>query len=108
MSNTITITRQEYQDLIDARDHAVAMRGVAAGEEVFTSEQAAAYAAAPTPLAFYRRDRGMTQADLARAVGRSQAFVAQMESGTRVGDVVLYAKLAQALRTSIEDLVPGA
>ena len=32
MNGTITLTGTEHQDLMDARDHAVAMREVAAGK----------------------------------------------------------------------------
>jgi DNA-binding XRE family transcriptional regulator len=100
------LTRQEYEDLIDARDHAVAMRDVATGAmETLSDAEMDAYLAAPTPLAFWRRRRGLTQAALAAAVGVSQPYLAQIETGARKGDVRLYARMAKALRLRIEDLV---
>jgi transcriptional regulator with XRE-family HTH domain len=63
------------------------------------------YLAAPTPLAFWRKKRGYTQASLAAEAGLSQPYVAQMEGGQRVGDVTTLAKLARLLRVRIEDLV---
>lgn len=106
MSDTVTLTRAEYQDLIDARDHAIAMRQVAAG--VMPTVPACAvddYLAASTPLAFWRKHRGFTQAALAGEVGITQPYLAQIEGGRRVGDVTLYSKLARVLRVRMEDLV---
>ena len=36
MPDTITLTREEYEDLVDARDHANAMREIATGAGVAT------------------------------------------------------------------------
>jgi DNA-binding XRE family transcriptional regulator len=106
MSEIVTLTRQEYEDLIDSRDHAVAMRDVATGAmETLSDAEMDAYLAAPTPIAFWRRKRGLTQAALGAMVGVSQPYLAQIESGARTGDVRLYARMAKALRLRIEDLV---
>lgn len=107
MSDTVTLTRQEYEDLVDARDAAVALREVATGAmETLSEAEVDAYLAAATPLAFWRRKRDMTQAALAAAVGISQPYLAQMEGGGRVGDVRLYARIAKALRLRLEDVIP--
>jgi DNA-binding XRE family transcriptional regulator len=99
----VTLT---WQDLIDARDHAVAMREVAAGVmETLSEDELDAYLATLTPLAFWRRRRGLTQAALAAVVGASQPFLAQIETGRREGGVHLYARLAEALKVRIEDLL---
>ncbi len=107
MSDTITLSRAEYQDLVDARDAALAMRDVANGTMPVLSEaEVDAYLAAPTPLAFWRKQRGLTQTALAAQLEISQPYLAQIEGGHRGGDVVLYSKLASALKMRIEDLVP--
>jgi DNA-binding XRE family transcriptional regulator len=103
----VVISRQEYQDLLDARDHAAAMGAVAAGADTFTDAELDEYLAAQTPLAYWRKRRGMTQAQLAAGVAISQPYLAQLKAGKRTGDVTLYARLAEALRLRIEDLVPG-
>jgi DNA-binding XRE family transcriptional regulator len=106
MSDTITLSRQEYEDLIDARDHAVAMRDVATGAmATLTDEELDDYLAEPSPLAFWRRHRRLTQAALAAEVGVSQPYLAQIERGARMGDVRLYAQIAKTLRVRIEDLL---
>jgi DNA-binding XRE family transcriptional regulator len=102
----VVLSRQEDQDLLDARDHAAAMREVASGADTLTHAELDEYLAAPTPLAYWRKRRDLTQARLASRVEISQPYLAQLESGRRVGDVTLYAKLAAVLRLRIEDLVP--
>jgi DNA-binding XRE family transcriptional regulator len=106
MADTVTLTREEYEDLVDARDHAVAMRDVATGAmETLGEEELDAYLAARTPLAFWRKHRGLTQAALAAEAGVTQPYLAQIEKGIRTGDVRLYARLARTLRVRMEDLV---
>ena len=102
----VVIQPQEYQDLLDTRDHAAAMRAIADGADTLTDAELGDYLAAPTPLAYWRKRRSMTQAQLAAALEVSQPYLAQLETGKRTGDVVLYARLAEALRLRIEDLVP--
>jgi DNA-binding XRE family transcriptional regulator len=102
----VVLSRQEYQDLLDARDHAAAMRSVAAGADVLGDAELGEYLAAPTPLAYWRKRRGMTQPQLAAQLDISQPYLAQLETGRRVGDVLLYSRLAKALGLRIEDLVP--
>lgn len=107
-TDTLTLTKTEYQDLIDARDHAIAMRDVTSGSaETLSDTELDAFLAAPTPLAYWRRRRGLTQSALSHVVGVSQPYLAQVEHGRRVGDIKLYAKLAEALGVRMEDLVPG-
>jgi DNA-binding XRE family transcriptional regulator len=102
----VTITDTEYQELVDARDHAVAMRDVANGTlETLTDAEMDAYLAAPTPLAYWRKRRGITQTALAARIHRSQPYIAQLESGARSGDVVTLSAIGRVLGTRIEDLI---
>lgn len=103
--NSITLSGEEYQDLIDARDHAIAMRDVANGAPLLTADEVEAFVNAPTPLAFWRKYRGFSQTTLAEQLSISQAYLAQIETSKRVGDIRLYAKLAGALGLRIEDLI---
>jgi len=98
------------EELEDARDSAIAdtvLADIAAGGETFSQEEVDALLAAPTPLAFWRKHRGFTQASLAAKVGVSQSYIAQIETGRRTGEVDLYRRLAEALSLTIEDLVAG-
>jgi DNA-binding XRE family transcriptional regulator len=105
----VTMTAEEYQDLIDGRDAAVAMREIAAGTMPTVAEaDLDAYLAAPTPLAFWRKYRGMTQIELSQAADISQPYLAQLENGQREGAVSVYARLAKLLHVRIDDLVAEA
>lgn len=105
-ADTITLTRADYENLIDARDHAQAMREVATSAmETLSETELDAYLTAQSPLAFWRKQRGLTQAALAATAGITQPYLAQIEGGSRGGDVALFARFAQTLRVRIEDLV---
>jgi DNA-binding XRE family transcriptional regulator len=101
----VSLPRAEYQDLIDARDHAVAMRKIAAGAHVLAEAELDAFLAAPSPLAFWRNRAGLTQAALAQQAGITQPFLAQIESGAREGTVTTLKRIAKALSLRIEDLI---
>lgn len=106
-NDTVILRRADYEDLIDARDHAQAMRDVATGAmETLSDAELDAYLAAQSPLAFWRKHRGLTQTAMAAATGITQPYLAQIEGGSRGGDVALFAKFARTLRVRIEDLVP--
>ena len=98
-----------YEALLDARDAAHARSvadAVVRGEmEVFTSAEVDELFAAPTPLAFWRNRRGLTQAVLAKRVGISQSYLAGLEKGKRKGDPTHFLKLARALNVPMEALV---
>jgi DNA-binding XRE family transcriptional regulator len=103
----VTMTAEEYEDLIDARDAEAAMRAVAAGTlQTLSGDDVDAYLAAPTPVAFWRKHRGLTQADLAGAIGVSQPYLAQLENGRREGSVSIYRRLARQLDLSVDELLP--
>lgn len=105
----VTMTAEEYQDLVDARDAEVAMRAVAAGTlQTLSGDDVDAYLAAATPLAFWRKHRGLTQAEMAQAIGVSQPYLAQLENGQREGSVSVYQRLARRLRLSVDELLPDA
>ena len=55
-----------------------------------------------------RETREMSQVDLARLVNRSEAFISQLESGVRGASAETLVLLAQALRTSIDELLAEA
>ena len=90
--------RADRQHLIDARDAAIAMRGIAVGTMPTVAEaDVEAYLAAASPLAFWRKHRGMTQVALSQAAGISQPYLAQLENGQREASVGVYARLGQVL-----------
>jgi hypothetical protein len=89
----VTMTADEYQDLIDARDAEAAMRSVEAGTmPTIADADVDAFLAAPTPFAFWRKQRGLTQSELAAAVAISQPYLHQLENGQRDAMASVYPK----------------
>ena len=103
----VVIPAQEFDELVDARDHAQAMAAYRRGDgDWLTDAEMAEFLAASSPLAFWRQRRHLTQVQLAASVGISQGYLAQIETGKRTGDVALYRRLARQLGVAIEDLIP--
>jgi len=58
----------------------------------------------PKPLAELRRERGLTQAELAKLIGVTTSAVGNWESGERIPRLPTLRKLADALGCQIEDI----
>nr|WP_298722851.1 helix-turn-helix transcriptional regulator [uncultured Steroidobacter sp.] len=56
-------------------------------------------------VAMLRKSRGMTQAELARAIGVSQQAVFAYELGERRVSVLILTKIAKVFAVSVEDMV---
>ena len=105
--NTVTLSEEEYEDLIDSRDHAMIMRDVATGGmEVLGSDAVNAYLTAPSPLAFWREYRGMTRSELAARAGVGEDDLGEIEATRQGADVMVFVRLSKALGVRIEDIVP--
>jgi transcriptional regulator with XRE-family HTH domain len=111
----VILSRAEYEALAtgrsgeDAADVAHANRILAelaeGSETLLTSAQADELLAAKTPLAFWRKHRGLTQEALSKLVGVAQGFISEIENGSKTGDVQTLAAVARALEVSLDDLV---
>jgi transcriptional regulator with XRE-family HTH domain len=111
----VILSRKEYDQLIaaaneDANDAKTLRRSIArvesGEEETFTNAEVDAFLAAKTPLAFFRKKRGMNQDDLAKRAGITQGYLSEIEVGRKSGDVRTLRKLADALNLSLDSLVP--
>ncbi len=60
---------------------------------------------AASSFGIYRKHRGMTQRDLAKAAGINAVYLSQIETGKRTGSTRTLAAIARALRVDIDDLV---
>jgi len=54
-----------------------------------------------------RQYRGLSQVELSGKIGKSQAYLAQIENGKREGTVAVYRAIAQALDVDLEILSIG-
>ena len=107
----VILSRKEYDMLLvaaneDAADAAVAKKAISRNEEVLSETEMDELLAAKTPLAFWRKKRGLTQMDLAKAAEIAQGFLSEIESGLKTGDVTVLQRIAVALEISLLDLVP--
>ena len=109
----VILARKEYDQLIaaageDAADAEAARRALdrrKKGEHTLTSAEVDELLAAKTPLAFYRKRAGLTQATLAERAGIAQGFLSEIEAGRKSGDVQTLRKIADLLKISLDDLV---
>jgi ribosome-binding protein aMBF1 (putative translation factor) len=107
----VILSRKEYDRLLAAADEDVidavmAKKAIARNEETLSEADVDELLAARTPLAFWRRKRGLTQTDLAKAAGIAQGFLSEIESGLKTGDVTVLQRIAIALEISLLELVP--
>jgi DNA-binding XRE family transcriptional regulator len=105
----VILSRKEYDRLViaaneDAADAAVARKAVARNEETLTEAEMDELLAARTPLAFWRKKRGLTQAQLAKITGIAQGFLSEIETGHKTGAVDALRRIASALGASLDDI----
>jgi DNA-binding XRE family transcriptional regulator len=112
----VILSREEYDRLIaaineDAADIKILRHSIArvesGEEETFTGDEVDAFLAAKTPLAFFRKQRGMSQDALAKRAGITQGYLSEIEIGRKSGDIQTLRKLADALKVSLDSLVPA-
>jgi DNA-binding XRE family transcriptional regulator len=97
---------EELEDLRDSMTARESLARIESGEEeLLTSEEVTEALAAKTPLAFWRKKRGLTQAALAEATGVSQNFLSEIESGQKPGTAATLKKIADALKLRVDDLI---
>ena len=107
----VILSRKEYDRLLvaaneDEADAAVARKAIARNEETLGEAEMDELLAARTPLAFWRKKRGLTQTELGKAAGIAQGFLSEIEGGLKTGDVTVLQRIAIALEISLLDLVP--
>jgi DNA-binding XRE family transcriptional regulator len=100
------LPRAELEEIIEAATHARALSEYRSGRDLgLTADEMRDLLAAPTPLAFWRRKRGSTQAKLATAAGITQNYLSDLETGKREGSPAQWLRIARALDVPLEDLV---
>ena len=105
----VILSRQEYDDLTeDNADRAMLLaameRREAGTEEYLTSEEVDEFLAAKTPLAFWRKKRGLTQAALAAQTGVAEELLSEIEEGETVGDIATLQAIATSLSLTLDEL----
>lgn len=78
---------------------------LAADEESVPADIVDRLLAGESPIKVWRDHRGMTQKDLAEAIGTSPVYLSQIERGRRSGSTKLLARIARSLDVELGDLV---
>lgn len=111
----VILAAAEYEQLVEAaetaRDARIADGALAVYRAdpgtALTQDEMTELLAAPTPLAFWRRRRGLSQSALAMEIGCKQPYLAQLELGRRKGTRDTFRKLAGVLGVGLDDLEDG-
>lgn len=91
--------------LEDIRDYDEAKKAIEEGEELVPSEVVYAILDGGSPIRVWREHRGLTQRQLAEAVGISTPYLSQLESGKRKGTTKVLSAIAEALDLVLGDIV---
>jgi ribosome-binding protein aMBF1 (putative translation factor) len=107
----VILSRKEYDRLLvtaneDVIDATIARKAIARNEETLSEAEMDELLAARTPLAFWRKNRGLTQSELAKKTEIAQGFLSEIENGLKTGDVMVLQRIATALGISLLELVP--
>jgi DNA-binding XRE family transcriptional regulator len=113
------LPRAEYERLKALADEAIedagtarlvarAKREVAQGAPLLPKETVDRLANGENPIRVLRELRQWTQVELVVAVGITQGYLSDLETGKRKGPLALHQKIAQKLDVPLELLVPIA
>ncbi|RDJ21796.1 XRE family transcriptional regulator [Bosea caraganae] len=112
----VVLPEAEYQALVEAAEDAADIsaiarfeRRLAAGEEEFVpSEMVDRILAGENVVRVWREHRGLTASALAEKAGIAQSYLSQIETGKREGTLQTMKKIADALKVTVDDLIPRA
>jgi DNA-binding XRE family transcriptional regulator len=119
--STVTLRRTDYERLLDAAedrqdaeafaafDARVAEKGLAAVvDEMLPIDMALRIMDGENAVRVWREYRDLTQRRLAMAAGIGAGYLNDIEKGRKPGSADALAKLAKALRTSVEALLASS
>ena len=97
----------DLEDRLDAARADRVLARIAAGEETIPGAVVhAIHVEHKSPLAAFRRWRGLKQVQLAQASGLNQAYISQIEAGKKTPSLDAMRALAAALDVSVDLLIP--
>lgn len=109
MTEMITISRDEYEALTQAREDLQDVRAYDAAmisrEEGLPHELMGRLIEGEHPVRVFRDWRGLSAAELGRRAGIHRVQVHEIETGKKVGSVATVKSLAEALGVSVDELV---
>ena len=114
MNDTVTIPRAEYERLCALEEEfadiqaalSVEARVASGEEELIPAQVVDRLIDRESPLRVWREYRALSQSALARASGVNRVQIVEIEAGRNSGSVHALRKLADALRVTVDDLIP--
>ena len=114
MNDTVTIPRAEYERLCALEEEFADIQAaltvearIASGEEELIPAQVVdRLIDRESPLRVWREYHALSQSALARASGVNRVQIVEIEAGRNSGSVHTLRKLADALRVTVDDLIP--
>lgn len=103
--NYVLLSEEDYEDLIDGLHAETIMARIRAGEETWPSELVYELTETDSRIRTFRKYRGMTMTELAKAAGISQPHLSGIENGKKTGSVEVLKRIAIALKVDLDDLV---
>jgi DNA-binding XRE family transcriptional regulator len=103
----VLVPEEEFEDMLDIIEANRIMARVNAGEETWPSELVYELMDTDSRIRTYRNYRKMTVTELAAAVGISQPYLSEIESGKKTGSISVLKRIAAALKVDLDDLVVG-
>jgi DNA-binding XRE family transcriptional regulator len=97
-----TLAREAEEDIGTARLVARAKKEIAGGAPLLPMAIVDRLASGKNPIRVLRQFRDLTQDELATAVGITQNYLSDLETGKRKGPMVLHRKFADALGVPLE------
>ncbi len=102
----LSAAAEAAEDALDAAEADRVIEGIRKGEiETFPDMLVSALLDGESPVKLFRKHRGMTGQQLADAAGLSQAYISQIENGSRDGTVKQLGAIANALGLTVDDLI---
>jgi DNA-binding Xre family transcriptional regulator len=109
----VVLSRSAYDALLEAVEEALDTRALAelrlheaAGKaEYVPIDLADRISAGEHPVRVWREYRKLSLGELAKRTNRAPSYLSEIETGKKPGSVQALAKIAQALRVDIEDLL---
>lgn len=101
----VLVPEDDFEDMMDTIKANEIMARIAAGEETWPAELVYELLETESRIRTFRNYRKMTVSELAEAVGISQPYLSEIETGKKTGSVDVLKRIAAVLNVDLDDLV---
>jgi DNA-binding XRE family transcriptional regulator len=101
----VLVPEDDFEDMMDTIKANEILARIAAGEETWPAELVYELLETESRIRTFRNYRKMTVSELAEAVGISQPYLSEIETGKKTGSVDVLKRIAAVLEVDLDDLV---